>query len=292
MNKVYSEGDIKMKNNMFVLGGDKRQLYLAKSLKDKGYNVEIFGFSNVKNDFFIPKSLCDGMKKNDIIILPMPVTRNNVVLNTPLNEFTIALEEICDNITENHFILGGMINKRFFYKTDNIYDYSESEELMVKNAMLTAEATIEVIISNTPYSIFNSDILILGYGRIGKLLSDDLKNLGANVTVCMRKEYDFAMCSVKGLNTLSYEVLKDNIKKFRTVINTVPFKILDKKIIDCMREDVFLIDISSKDGGCDFEYLSKKGIKHIHALGLPGKTAPETAGNIISDIIVKQIKKG
>lgn len=281
-----------MENNVLVLGGDKRQLYMAKNMADKGYDVEIYGFSSIKDGFKVSENLCEGMKKNNIIILPMPVTRNNIVLNTPLNDFPVTIEEICENINENHFIFGGMINKMFYDKVANLYDYSKSEELMIKNAMLTAEATLQIIISYTPYSIFASDVLILGYGRIGKLLADDLKNLGARVTVCMRKECDFATCCVKGLNTLGYDSLKDSIKNYRTVINTVPAKVIDKEVIDCMRDDTFLIDISSKDGGCDFEYLSEKVINHIHALGLPGKSAPETAGNIISDIIVKQIEKG
>lgn len=281
-----------MKNNILVLGGDKRQLYLAKNLCDRGFNAEIFGFSEATTDGLpTAKSVKDGLDKNNIVVLPMPVTRNNVILNTPLNDFYVTLEEIYENISEKHFIFGGMINKGFFDTGAKVFDYGKSEELLVKNAVLTAEAVLEIIISSTPYSIFCSDALVLGYGRIGKILSEYLKNLGADVTVCMRKEYDFAMCEAKRMNTLSYSSLKDNVGKFKIIVNTVPFPVMDKNIIENVSKNAFVADLSSGDGGCDFEALAKREIKHIRALGLPGKFSPETSGNIISDIIIKQIEK-
>lgn len=280
-----------MKNNILILGGDRRQLYLAKKLEGKNYNIEIYGFGETTNKFKVSKSLKEGFENNDIVILPMPVTRNNIVLNTPLNDFCITLKEVYENIKEKHYIFGGMLNQEFFDITDKIFDYFVSEEFLLKNAFLTAEATLEIIISSTPYSIFSSDVLILGYGRIGKILSEFLKNLGANVTACMRKEVDFALCDIKGIKTLDYSSLSNDINEFRIIINTVPELVIDEKIVEKISDDVFLIDVSSKKGGCDFEALNKRKIRYIHALGLPGKYSPETSGDIISDVIIKQIER-
>ncbi len=280
-----------MKNNILVLGGDKRQLYLAKKMKNKGFNVEIYGFSDVTSKFNVSESLKEGMQKNDVVILPMPVTKNNVSLNAPLNDFYISLEEIYSNINENHFFFGGLFNEDFCKKTKKIYDYGKNEALLLKNAFLTAEATLEIIISSTPYSIFCSDVLILGYGRIGKALSEILKNLGANVTACMRKETDFAMCDLKNISTMEYKFLKEKIKNYKTIVNTVPSIVIDVETAKNISKDAIVIDVSSKEGGCDYNALKNNNIKYIHALGLPGKVSPETSGNIIFEIILKQLER-
>ncbi|MGN0607139.1 MAG: hypothetical protein ACI4JM_11510 [Oscillospiraceae bacterium] len=41
----------------------------------------------------------------------------------------------------------------------------------------------------------------------------------------------------------------------------------------------------------DFDYAASKGIKTIHALGLPGKKVPVSAGFIIADTIENIIQE-
>ena len=47
-----------------------------------------------------------------------------------------------------------------------------------------------------------------------------------------------------------------------------------------------IVDLASKPGGVDFEAARKMGIKVIWALSLPGKVAPDTAGDIIGKTII------
>ena len=54
--------------------------------------------------------------------------------------------------------------------------------------MATSEAALAILIENTEKTLFGSNILIIGYGRIAKILAEYLKALKANVTVCARKE--------------------------------------------------------------------------------------------------------
>ena len=53
-----------------------------------------------------------------------------------------------------------------------------------------------------------------------------------------------------------------------------------------------LMSSFSKPGGVDLAEAERLNIKTIHALGLPGKTAPVTAGEIIAESIIDTLKKG
>ncbi|HAH95888.1 MAG TPA: dipicolinic acid synthetase subunit A, partial [Firmicutes bacterium] len=48
---------------------------------------------------------------------------------------------------------------------------------------------------------------------------------------------------------------------------------------------VLIIDISSAPGGVDFLAAGRLGRKALLAPGLPGKVAPETAGNILASAL-------
>ena len=50
-------------------------------------------------------------------------------------------------------------------------------------------------------------------------------------------------------------------------------------------DDTIFIDLASKPGGIDFASAQELGKKVIWALGLPGKTAPVTSGEIIAETI-------
>jgi dipicolinate synthase subunit A len=71
------------------------------------------------------------------------------------------------------------------------------------------------------------------------------------------------------------------------IINTVPSKILDKNLLAIVRQDALLIDLASIPGGVDFEYAKERGLKIIHELGIPGKTAYKTAAVYMYDCIMK-----
>src|SRR5699024_1787131 len=73
------------------------------------------------------------------------------------------------------------------------------------------------------------------------------------------------------------------------IINTVPALLLDKDALETVTPGSLIIDVASKPGGTDFNMAEQLGIKAIHALALPGKVAPITAGNIIAEILIKKL---
>ena len=77
-----------------VVGGDMRQIFLAKQLCLDGHDVFSFGIDrfSFKEDIK-PISIAD-FSKADIIILPMPVQREKGVLNAPLCNTSYKLDLI------------------------------------------------------------------------------------------------------------------------------------------------------------------------------------------------------
>ncbi len=281
-----------MKENILVLGGDARQLYAAKYFLDKGYYTEIYGFSQAEDDFGCrkAKSLEEGIDKARVIVLPMPVTRDGACLNAPYNECIIKLNEIYPLLNCEKRVYGGIVNKEFYSSEASVTDYAIIEELILKNALLTAEGTLGMMISSAPFCIKDTKILITGYGRIGKILADYLKALGGDVTVAARKESDFVWCDIKGMKHTEYSDIKEKAKEYKFVVNTVPYNVVTEDMISEISPDCIVIDLASKGGGCDFEALKKRNIKNYHLLGIPGKFSPKSAGEIICDTIIGKEK--
>ena len=161
----------------------------------------------------------------------------------------------------------------------------------IPNAVPTAEGAIEIAIAETPFTIHGSKSLVLGYGKIGKILSKDLYALGAQTYVEARKYADLAMIEGHGYEPLPLDNLKDHIHEFDIIFNTIPSLILDDEILTKVKKDALIIDLASKPGGIDFDAAKSYGLKVIWALSLPGKIAPVSSGAIIKDTIMNIIKE-
>ena len=140
----------------------------------------------------------------------------------------------------------------------------------IPNAVPTAEGAIEIAITETPFTIHGSKSLVLGYGKIGKILSKDLYALGAQTYVEARKYADLAMIEGHGYEPLPLDNLKDHIHEFDIIFNTIPSLILDDEILTKVKKDALIIDLASKPGGIDFDAAKAYGLKVIWALSLPG----------------------
>lgn len=269
----------------FVLGGDVRQFYLAEKLKAKGENVEVYFKSD--SNF----SLKETLEKSDIIICPIPFTKDKENIFFTQGIEALSIEKFLSYVTSRHTIWGGNIPKYIKSQLEkrNIkyFDFMESEEISVKNAVATAEGTIAEGIRLSTKNLHNSKCLVLGYGRCGKVLAQKLKALDAHVTVGGRSDERLANAFAFGLETVNLKNLESIINKFDFIFNTVPELIVGKNLIDLMKKDVLVIDISSAPGGVDFDYCKTLGINANLCLGLPGKFSPETSANILFDAIIK-----
>lgn len=279
-----------------VIGGDLRQITLARLLKSEGYHIFLYGFDKdiYIQDMEIEEDV-DYALGSDIIILPVPVTFDGIHINSPYSKKPLTIEEFLDGITPSAMVFGGQIKPNLAKALDEkgikFFDYLNREELAIRNAIPTAEGAIKIAIEETPITINGSRCLILGYGRIGKILAKMLSGLGAHVTVEARKYADLAMIYSHGYEPLSLCDLKSKLDSFDIIFNTVPAMLLDSELLKVMDKDALIIDLSSRPGGVDFNAAKDLGVKVIWALGLPGKIAPVTSGAIIKDTIMNIIKE-
>ncbi|MEG1028141.1 MAG: dipicolinate synthase subunit DpsA, partial [Oscillospiraceae bacterium] len=226
----------------------------------------------------------------DYIIFPLPISIDDVSVNTPFGKGELLINDVLSLAKSDTIIYGGKISETtkeiFEAKGLYYYDFILKEDFAILNAIPTAEGTVEIAMEETDKTLFGCNILLLGYGRISKVLIPMLKALGANLIVSARKTSDMAWIEASGLPAVHTSNLKDNLKGQTLIINTIPYKILDKELLECVDKSTIIIDLSSKPGGVDFPVAKSLGIKVIWALSLPGKVAPASAGEIIYKTII------
>ena len=224
------------------------------------------------------------MKNADAFILPLPVTKDGITLNTPLSDKNISLDSFFQ-LAENKPVFCGM---PLPFNRDNIYDYSAREEFAAANAVPTSEGAIETAMLEYDGTINNSKCLVTGYGRIGRVLSDMLDGLGADVTVSARNLKDLEFIKAKGFHAIHTSDIKGN---FDIIFNTVPYRIFNAHILAKTAQNSLVIDLASMPGGVDFGAAERLHIKAVHALSLPGKVAPKASGIIIKNAVYNIIRE-
>ena len=289
-----------MSKNFAVIGGDLRIIELAKILANEGNIINVYGLEqaeelkNNKNIIF-----CDKLSKAinedvEIVIGPIPLSSNGKQINTPFSDKEISIRELMHHLNAKVLIAGSISPEVYDMANDEyieIIDIMKREELAVLNTIATAEGAIEIAISNTNKIIHGSKILILGFGRIGKVLAKKLVGLSAKVTCAARKDEDFAWIKAYGYRETNISTLKENLSEYDMIINTVPSQILTKERLEYVKDDCLLIDLASNPGGIDKKAVKDKNLKLIWALALPGKVAPVTTAEFIKETIYNILKE-
>ncbi|MBQ3264366.1 MAG: hypothetical protein IJH07_01180 [Ruminococcus sp.] len=271
-----------------IFGGDKRMLFAARAFAEDGHEVYVAGFDDLKSLCEI--RVCDfeeAAADCDVAVLPVrPVIGNE--LNAPFAKQKPGITELMEKIGTKPVFTG---DKRSILPDalGEVYDYAAQEDFLLKNAELTAEGAVGLLISDYEGAIRDTEILVTGYGRIGKALCAYLGAMGAKVTAAVRKQSDRMSAMEHGYPAVDYPEI--DFGRFRVICNTVPAPVLGVDAVDLMREDVFIVDLASAPGGVDRARAEERGLTCVHALSLPGKTAPLTAGMIIKDTIINILSR-
>lgn len=277
-----------------IIGGDLRQFYMAESILVDKNDVLICGFEKIDSNNEIAKNLDveNVINSSEYVIFPLPVTRNNKNVNAPFANVEINLDNKLYSLLKNKKVFGGIIapiEKEVKKSATYLKDYYR-EDLMILNAVPTAEGAVKVALSEYKKTINKSTCLVAGYGRIGKVLAELLKSMGAIVTVSARKNEDIAWIDAQGYESIDINNNRDDLN-FDIIFNTVPAQIFNQEQLLLCSKDTIIIDLASEPGGVDKKSAEKLGIKSVHALGLPGKFFPKTSGEIIKKIIYKIIEE-
>ena len=274
-----------MKRTFAVLGGDMRQLRLAQLLEQDGQIVYRCGFDQVPRQSSLEQAVTA-----DVVILPLPLSRDGRTLNLPLSASDIALEALWPLLdSRQQLVCAGNISETLRRQASgagvDLTDYFDREEVQVGNAIPTAEGAIQAAMEATDITLHGAQVLVIGYGRIGKVLAQDLRGLGAEVSISARKYCDLAWITAQGCRTLRTEALTGQLGGFDLIFNTVPARILDRRHLEELKASCVVIDLASEPGGVDFAAAEELGVQAIWARALPGKAAPLSGAKVICSAI-------
>ena len=336
--------------DFLVLGGDMRQVYLADILREQGYRVadyllpqdgksfskEIKGES--KKEVEATSSLLFELLKGEediffeelsqtgTILAPIPLSKEGKNLNCTQAKEKFALEQLIAGLKKGQYFFAGCIPKWFLAKCEQkevyCYDYMEDESLAVRNAVATAEGVLAEAILKYPGNLHDTKCLVLGFGKYGRVLAEKLKGLSARVTVCIRKDSDYAWAKACGYEAVYFDKIliqrqhrKDTqlicqnltqdeeeneeetrelsrkIMEYPLIFNTVPSQILDRRLLSKVRKDGFIFDLASAPGGVDYEAARRLKIAAASYPSLPGKYAPKASAQVMAELIKRVIRK-
>ena len=289
-----------MSTNFAVIGGDLRIIKLVKMLAADGNTVYTYGLEKAEElksqtNIIFSEKLSKAIPENvEVVIGPIPFSSNGININAPFSEKEISIRELMHYLNAKILIAGSILPDIYDMANDEyieIIDIMKREELAVLNTISTAEGAIEIAIANTNKIIHGSNTLILGFGRIGKVLARKMAGLSARVTCAARKDEDLAWIKAYGHRATNINFLGENLSEFDIIINTVPHLILTQERMQYVKSDCLLIDLASNPGGIDKKSAKDRNLKLVWALALPGKVAPVTTAEFIKDTIYNILKE-
>ncbi len=252
---------------------------LAELFAADGYEVRAWGLAGLTETK--PSEAAEAER----IVLPVPLSENGRLRGTAL-----PLAELWPRLNPARPVYAGAVPEAERVRAEalglRVADYFADEALTVKNAVPTAEGAIAAAMERLNVTLHGAPCLVVGFGRVGKLLARDLAALGAEVSVSARRTGDLAWIGALGYEPLHTERLSGTLGAFRAVFNTVPAPVLRAEHLRELRRDCVLVELASKQG-VDTAEAEVLGLCYVKAGGLPGKVAPESAARAIQETLYR-----
>lgn len=279
-----------------IIGGDARQEEVAVILGTHDFEIAVYGFEPRAD---VPHTKCrtfeDAVQSACAVLLPVPSFSKGASGGATVNGTAVRASALMQALPRGQRVVGGFFNDFIeqYQDTFRLYNVLASESFQIPNAVLTAESAIEIAIRKLPISLWNSNALVIGYGRIGKILAAALRELGAHVTVAARSADARALASANHITAADCagHDLDLCLRRADVVFNTVPAQILTGERLLYASRCRLILDLASGDGGADFSAAERMEIPALHALGLPGKSAPVSAGRILAACVEDYFRK-
>lgn len=286
---------MKRELNIWVVGGDLRQVKLAQLLMEDGHTVHTYGLEQMLEDGMAGEESLKRIGQADCVVLPLTVMGEGGMLNAPLSQRKVPLTGVLDELQPEQVVCAGRVTPEAAAWANArgliLRDYFAREELAIANAVPTAEGAIQIAMEELPITLYDARVLVIGFGRVGKLLAQRLSGLGARVTVSARTYRDLAWIEACGYGAERTDQLEGWLCGYNLIINTVPAQVLNGPLLADLSPGCLVIDLASKPGGVDFEAAARLGVRAIWALSLPGKVAPVTSGKILRDTIYHMLQE-
>lgn len=185
------------------------------------------------------------------------------------------LAHLLTKLPDDLIVSGGNLNSPLLEGYACV-DFLQDPYYLAENAAITARCAIQILENRIGDDFTGKQVLVTGWGRIGKCLTKFLEEKNAAVTVTARKPADLAMLRALGTKSISTSDAHAVTGRYDIIINTVPVLLFP--------------EINTKSGAVLLELASKPGMSGhniIDGRGLPGKMAPGRSGKLIADTFIR-----
>lgn len=286
-----------MEKSITVVGGDLRIVKLIEMLIQDGYKVYTYALENAEDLLMLDNvemcpTLEEALSYSKVVVGPVPLSSDRKRVSAPFGRNIVELDEFIEALNGKYLIAGNVtIKDELDLNNVQFTDLFKREEFSVLNTIATAEGTIQIAMEETQRTIHGSNVLVMGFGRIGKVLAKMLDGIGAKVYCEARKNEDISWIKAYGYNPIHLNDLNEHLDKFDIIINTIPFQILTGDRLDLVKKDTVIVDLASNPGGVDRKAARERNLRVIWALSLPAKVAPLTSAEFIKETIYHVLKE-
>lgn len=282
-----------------MLGGDLRELVLVQRLHQLGAQLVLVGYPERSDLAGLrrARTVVEAVEQADVTVAPMSNTDEYGVIKAHLDPTAeLRLDEQAFEAMQpgTPLFIGQakpVVERLARRYQIPVVETAEHEEIAILNSIPTAEGAIARAMSELPITIHGSRSVVIGFGRCGMTLARLLHALGARTLVVARNPGQIARAYEMGLDVASLAGLEEAVLNADVVYNTVPALILTRSVLSQMRQDCLIIDVASAPGGTDFAAANEFGIKAFLDLGIPGRVAPKTAGEILAKVVPRLIEE-
>ena len=166
-----------------------------------------------------------------------------------------------------------------------LIEYGIIPSFVEENGAITAEGALQIAMRHRLRTLRGSDVLVIGYGGIGKPLSAMLKSLGADVSVAVRREEQLWILKGEGYRPVLSKDLLQFAGEYDVIFNTAPQLLLTRPVLEQLSPGVLIVDLASRPGGVDWKTAREMELKAVHALALPGQLTPVSGAIAIQHAI-------
>ena len=260
-----------------VIGGDVRFAHLAAMLNESGR--EAVGFLQDKAGDRSPN--LSELEKFSCVISNWP-------MRWPLSERDCSESEIMEHIAPGSALLlcGSKFPQRRRWDLQYV-NLWEDEQLLRENAYLTAEAAVASAMQRTRLAMAGMRCAVIGYGRIGRSLTEILLNLGAKVTVISAREAKRCAAREAGADAAALANIAEALHGQDVIFSTPPTTVIDEEALRHVDTDAILIDLASPPYGFDLEAARAHNLRAFREPGLPGRYCPLSAARAIYSAVLR-----
>ena len=277
-----------------VIGGDRRQVYLAQILAERGCRVTVCGLCESVRDERIRETaaLKEALEGADAVAAPVPLLRDGRITGAyaaPNMNVETLFERMPGTAAFFAGNIPGDVRARAEERGAKVYDMMQDELTAVRNAVAAAEGAAAEAVMRSPVTLTKSRCLVLGYGRCGRALTHLLKAFVCRVLVLEKDSVKSAEACVLADGIVSVDALEDAAGDADFIFNTVPEMILTEKLLRRVKKRTWILDLASAPGGVDYGEAKRLSVNAVLLPGLPGRYAPYSSAEILADYIEERI---